>query len=67
MKESLGEALPLEIARVTEVLTHYHEVGLVGMFVAVMIEIYLKDAKEASASGDICRMINAYNNLKDIK
>jgi len=67
MAESLGEALPKEMARVREVLGHYKELGTAGKFGALMIEIALQKADEAVISGDLAAMIVAYKDLKGIE
>lgn len=67
MSESLAEALPKEMARVREVLGYYKEVGPAGMFGAAMIEADLRAADQAVMSGDVVRMLAAYQSLKEIK
>lgn len=67
MSESLAEALPKEMARVREVLGHYREIGAAGMFGAAFIEQDLREADNAVMSGDVVRMIKAYETLKGIK
>lgn len=64
--ESLGTALPKEMARVREVLGHYREVGPAGAFGAAMIEMDLRAADQAVMSGDVVAMIRAYETLKGI-
>jgi hypothetical protein len=64
---SLAEALPLEMARVREVLGHYREIGPAGMFGAAFIEQDLQAADKAVMSGDIVQMLQAYETLKAIK
>lgn len=65
--ESLGEALPKEQARVREILGHYRALGPVGMFGASFIEADLREADQAVMSGDVMRMIRAYEKLKGIE
>jgi len=65
--ETLADALPREQARVREVLGYYQEIGPAGMFGAGMIKQSLQAADEAIISGDIVKMIAAYNDLKEIK
>jgi len=62
---TLGNALPREMARVREVLKHYYEIGPSGAFGAMMIEAELKAADEAVMSGDVVAMIRAYRALKE--
>lgn len=64
--ESLAEALPREMARVRVVLCHYREIGPAGMFGAAFIEQDLREADNASMSGDVVRMIRAYEKLRGI-
>lgn len=64
--ETLGDALPKEMARVREVLGHYKEIGPVGMFGAAMIEQDLRAADAAVMSGDVVAMIHALENLRGI-
>lgn len=66
MAESLAEALPREQARVREILGHYKEIGPAGMFGAAFIEADLREADRAVMSGDVVRMISAYEKLKGI-
>lgn len=65
--ESLATALPKEQARVREILGHYKEIGPAGMFGAAFIEQDLREADAAASSGDVVRMIRAFQKLKEIK
>ncbi len=67
MSESLADALPQEMARVREVLGLYKQIGPAGMFGAAMIEQDLREADQAVMSGDIVRMLRAYEALKEIE
>jgi hypothetical protein len=67
MSESLAEALPQEMARVREVLGLYKQIGPAGMFGVAMIEQDLREADQAVMSGDIVRMLRAYEALKEIE
>jgi len=62
--KSLAEALPEEQARVRELLGEYKALGPVGQFGAIMIERDLAEADAAVMSGDIVRMMRAYEALK---
>lgn len=66
-EKSLGELLPVEQARVREILGYYKEIGPSGAFGAAMIEESLRSADEAVISGDIVAMIRAYEDLREIK
>lgn len=67
MAESLAEAMPKEMARVRQVLGYYKEIGPAGMVGAAFIEQDLREADAAVMSGDVVRMLTAYQKLKDIK
>jgi hypothetical protein len=67
MATSLADALPKEQARVREILGHYKALGPVGMFGAAFIEADLREADAAVMSGDIVRMLRAYEKLKGIE
>lgn len=68
-KESttVGEDFPKQQARVREVLSQYHAIGPNGAFGAMMIEADLRAADEALASGDVVRILRAYQTLKEIE
>ena len=63
---NLAEALPKETERVREVLGYYKEIGSAGAFGAAMIELSLKRADKAMASGDVVEMLAAYKDLQEI-
>lgn len=67
MSESLGEAMPKEMARVRVVLGHYREIGPVGAIGAAFIEQDLREADQAVMSGGLPRMIRAIKTLQGIK
>lgn len=64
---TLGDALPKELARVREVLGEYKAIGPAGAFGVMMIEHVLKEADAAIISGDLVSMISSYKKLKDVK
>lgn len=61
---SLGVALPKEIERCQELLTHYAELGPVGDFGAMMIKGHIADAHKAMMEGDVVAMLRAHEALK---
>lgn len=65
--ESLGEALPKELARVRKVLGYYKEIGLAGAFGAAMIEAELRRADKAMIEGDVVEMIRCFKALQEIE
>lgn len=64
---SVGEDFPKQQTRVRAVLKLYHEIGPSGMFGAAMIEQTLREADEAQSSGDIIRILQSYEALKEIE
>jgi hypothetical protein len=62
--KSLGEALPEEIARVSEIIKMYESIGPPGMFAAAMMKGSIKMAVSALANGDVVAMIRCYQDLK---
>jgi hypothetical protein len=63
--KSLGEALPIEMARVRdEVLPMHLEIGASGAFAAHAMRAALDDAAKAMISGDLVGMIAAYKSLQ---
>lgn len=68
MTETLGDALPLEMARVRDdVLPLYDQLGPVGAFGAMMLRRDLDAAAKAMAEGDTVAMIRCYEALKGAK
>lgn len=65
--ETIGDALPKEMARVREVLGHYREIGPAGVFGATFIELDLREADRAVMSGDVVAMIVALKKLQAIE
>lgn len=63
---SLGEAIPLEQARVRGVLAQYLELGPPGAFGAAMIEADLRAMDHAVMSGDVITMLRCYRALQEI-
>lgn len=65
MTDTLGDALPREMARVRdEVLPAYLAIGENGAFAVMMIRRDLDAAARAMAEGDLPLMIWAYQRLK---
>lgn len=65
--ETLGDALPKEIARVQEILGHYIAIGPGGAFGAAFIRADLAAATQAMIEGDVVAMLRAYETLGEIK
>jgi hypothetical protein len=65
MSETLGEALPKEMARVRdEVMPEYIEIGPPGQFALAMMRNDLDRAARAMAEGDVVEMLHVYESLK---
>jgi len=65
MSETLGDALPREIARVRdEVLPEYVAIGSAGAIASAMMRQSLDRASKAMIEGDVVAMIRAYEDLK---
>jgi hypothetical protein len=63
--ETLGEALPREMARVRdEVMPAYLEIGPPGIFALSMMRAELDRATKALAEGDLATMMVSYQELK---
>ena len=67
MTNTLGDALPQEMARCRRLLEVYKEIGPAGSFAHAMIENDLKVADAAMVSGDLVAMIRSYEALKGCK
>lgn len=62
---NLAEAFPAEQERVRELLVEYEKIGPSGAFGAMMLRQVLKEADAASMSGDVVRMLRAYEAMKE--
>ena len=68
MTDTLGEALPKEMARVRdELIPMYQSVGPVGGFAIMMMRNELDRATKALAEGDLPAMIRSYKALQEFK
>lgn len=65
--ETLGDALPKQIARCQELLAEYAALGPVGEFGYAMIKHDIDAAVKATADGDVVAMLRAYEALKGCK
>lgn len=63
MTETLGTALPKEMARVRELLPLYDSIPT-GGFAAAMMRADLDSAARAMIEGDIVEMIRVFKSLK---
>ncbi len=66
--QSLGEALPAEMARVRdEIMPAYEAIGAPGAFAIRLMRLQLDIAAKALADGDVVAMLLAYESLKGTK
>lgn len=66
--ETLGDALPKEMARVRDkILPEYLSIGPSGKFAVAMMRADLDKAAVAMIKGDCVAMIQVYESLKDYK
>lgn len=65
---SVGEALPDEIARVTQLIAIYAALdGGVGGFAIALMQRAIKSAAAAMVAGDAAAMVRAYDELRGFK
>lgn len=64
---SVGEDFPREQRRVRELLDVYRSLGRNGAFGAAALERVLTQAEEAMASGDVVKILFAYELLRGCK
>lgn len=63
--ETVGDALPREMARVRdEVMPPYREIGPAGQFALAMMKADLDRAAKAMSEGDVVAMIDALQSLR---
>ena len=62
--KTIGDDYPKQQARLRELIQVYESLGPVGQFGKAMIELDLREADEAMASGDIVRIVAAYEAMK---
>lgn len=67
MTTTVGDDFPKQQARVRQCLQRGREIGPEGFFYVMVCEEALREADEAAISGDIVRILAAYQKLKDIK
>lgn len=68
MTETLGDALPKEMARIRDVvMPAYQDIGPAGGFALAMMRRDLDTASRAMAEGDVIAMISAYKALQEYK
>lgn len=64
---TLGEALPIEMARVRDKLLPEYDAIPTGVFAATMMRAELDAAARAMAAGDVVSMLRSYASLKGFK
>jgi hypothetical protein len=65
VNDTLGDALPREIARVRDdVMPAYIAIGAPGSFALAMMRASMDAASKAMIEGDVVAMMRAYEDLK---
>jgi hypothetical protein len=64
---SVGEDFPVQQARVRVIQQHAREIGPAGSFLVAICEQALREAEAAAISGDVVRIVRAYNDLKEFR
>lgn len=64
---TLGDQLTIEIKRCRELVEQYRVIGPAGDLGRLWIEQDIKNAEEATRSGDVIAMMRAYQMLKECK
>lgn len=64
MSDTLGDALPREMARVRDKVLPYYTPEVNGQFAAAGMRRDLDDAAKALAEGDVVAMLRVYESLK---
>lgn len=68
MTDTLGDALPREMARVRdEIMPAYQAIGAPGLFALTMMRADLDRAAKAMAEGDIVEMVRVCKSLQEYK
>jgi len=68
MTETLGDALPKEMARIRDVvMPAYQSIGPAGGFALALMRKDLDDAAKAMMEGDTVEMIRLLQELRDYK
>lgn len=67
MTTTVGDDFPVQQARVRQIQQDAREIGPEGHFLVVMCEQALREAEAAAISGDIVRILRAYQELKEFK
>jgi hypothetical protein len=68
MSETVGEALPKEMARIRDhVMPAYQSIGPAGQFALAMMRNDLDRAAQAMIEGDTVEMIRVLASLRDYK
>lgn len=68
MTETLGDALPKEMARVRDdLIPQYQSIGPAGGFAISLMRTELDRATKALAEGDVIAMLRSYKTLQEFK
>lgn len=61
---TLADEYPIEQERCRDLLQMYRSIGPSGQYGVAIIEATLREADKAAISGDLVRMIAAFNDMK---
>lgn len=64
---SVGEAFPMQQARIRECLQNGREIGPAGAFYCMVAEDLLRRADAAAMSGDITLILSVYQEMLEFK
>jgi len=64
---TLADGLAEEIERARDLLSQYRALGPRGQFGAAVIDAASREGVRAQASGDVIRMMQAYDELSNLK
>lgn len=64
--KTVGSDFPAQLLRARELLDAYHEIGPVGAFGAAVIQQTIASAQAAWESGDVVRILQAYEALRGL-
>lgn len=67
MTLTLGEAYPLQQARVRKVLGHAKEIGPAGLFLVILLEDLLQRADRAAIERNLPAMISIYQEMQAVQ
>jgi len=64
---TVGDDFPRQQARIRECRQNGVEIGPAGRFYVAMCDLLLKEADEAAISGDLPRILDVYQQMREFK